>query len=113
VASERLIDEVQKNGVHLAWNDDTEQTLREAGATGKLVVAVREMAGVKADKVSPKAMTLPELLELVRAGVPNNRLITLVQERGVKFRLTPDAERQLRQAGAYEKLILTVREVAP
>ena len=46
-------------------------------------------------------------------GLPNNRLINLVKERGVKFRLTPDAERQLRQADAYEKLILTIREVAP
>ena len=45
--------------------------------------------------------------------MPNNRLINLVKERGVKFRLTPDAERQLRQADAYEKLILTIREVAP
>ena len=46
-------------------------------------------------------------------GVPNNRLINLVKERGVKFQLTPEAERQLRLAGAYEKLILTIREVAP
>jgi len=45
--------------------------------------------------------------------MPNNRLVGLVKERGVKFRLTPDAERQLRQAGAYEKLILTIREAAP
>ena len=113
VESERLIDEVQKNGVRLTWNDETEQTLRAAGASGKLVVAVREMAGVKADRVAPKAMTLPELLELLRGGVPNNRLMDLVKERGIKFRLTPDAERQLRQAGAYEKLIIAIREVAP
>ena len=82
---------------------------RKSGNTS----AVREMAGVKADRVAPKAMTLPELLELIRGGVPNNRLMDLVKERGVKFRLTPDAERQLRQAGAYEKLIVTIREVAP
>jgi len=113
VESERLIEEVQKNGVRLEWNDDTEQSLREAGASGKLVVAVREMAGVKADRISPKAMSLAEILGLVRAAVPNNRLVELVKERGVKFRLTPDAERQLRQAGAYEKLILAIREVAP
>ena len=37
----------------------------------------------------------------------------LVRERGIRFRMTPDAERQLRQAGAYEKLIITIREVAP
>jgi hypothetical protein len=43
---------------------------------------------------------------------PNNCLVELVKERGVKFRLTPDAERQLHQAGAYEKLILAVREAA-
>ena len=30
----------------------------------------------------------------------NNRLMELVTERGIKIRLTPDAERQLRQAGA-------------
>lgn len=113
VESERLIDEVQKNGVRLTWNDETEQSLRAAGASGKLVVAVREMAGVKADRIAPKAMTLPELLALIRGGVPSNRLVDLVKERGIKFRLTPDAERQLRQAGAYEKLILAVQEVAP
>jgi hypothetical protein len=37
----------------------------------------------------------------------------LVKELGVKFRLTSDAERQLPQAGAYEKLMLAVREAAP
>jgi hypothetical protein len=44
---------------------------------------------------------------------PNNRLVELVKELGIKFRLAPDAERQLRQAGAHEKLIIATREVAP
>jgi hypothetical protein len=32
VASQNLIDEVEKNGVRLTWNDGTEQSLRAAAS---------------------------------------------------------------------------------
>ncbi len=53
-----------------------------------------------------------EVLDLLKSGVPPARVEGLVRQYGVAFELTPQAESQLRRAGAGESLLKAVRELA-
>ena len=76
VESERLIDEVQKNGVRLTWNDETEQSLRAAGAPSNRLMDLAKERGVKsrltpdAERQLPQAGAYEKLMLAVREAAP-------------------------------------------
>lgn len=55
-------------------------------------------------------LRLGEINDLLAGGVPNQRLIQLVQERGVGFHVDDPAVEQLRQSGANDDLINAIRK---
>lgn len=64
---------------------------------------------------APKArqpLSKNEVLDLLKSGVPPARVEGLIRQYGVAFALTPQAESQLRRAGAGESLLKAVREGA-
>ena len=62
---------------------------------------------------SAKPLTEPELIDLLKNFVPPARVAELVKEKGIDFSLSPQQEQELRQAGADDALIDSLRELAP
>lgn len=60
-----------------------------------------------------KPLSKSDIIDLLKGDVPAARVGELVQERGVDFEVTAEAERELRRAGATDDLIATIRSVAP
>ncbi len=77
-------------------------------ASGLLFAALTG-AGQQRRKPASKA----DLIGLLDAGVPSSEIEKLVRDYGVSFELTPEAESDLRKAGATDDLIKAVRAVAP
>jgi hypothetical protein len=59
-----------------------------------------------------KGLSHDQITELLAGGVPNTRLIQLVEERGVDFPWSGETEQKLRNAGAQETLIKAIRAAA-
>ncbi len=56
-----------------------------------------------------KGLAKDEIIRLLDAGVAPKRVEALIEDRGISFELTPQAEQDLRQAGADSDLIEVVR----
>lgn len=68
------------------------------------------LPGLKAQK---KALTKEDVLGLLTGDVPPERVVAIVRERGVSFKLTRAVEEQIRQAGGNDELLKAIRELAP
>jgi len=60
-----------------------------------------------------KPLLKDEVMELLKGGVSSGRVADIAHDRGINFELTPEAEDDLRGAGATDELIRTFRELAP
>jgi hypothetical protein len=58
-------------------------------------------------------LTKPEILKLVRRNVQEVRLLAVVRELGIDFRVSSDAADELRAAGASATLIAALRGLSP
>ena len=95
------------------FNPEVEEKLRAAGASQKLIQSVRYMAGAETPEEESQALSVSQILHLMEGGaVAKDRLFTLIQQRGVNFRLHRSTEDRLRQAGANEKLMRAIRDAA-
>jgi len=64
-------------------------------------------------QTSQKPLTQGEVIELLKGDVPPSRVGEIARGRGISFEVTAEAERGLRDAGASEDLIKTLRQLAP
>jgi hypothetical protein len=64
---------------------------------------------VAAAGAPPRPLRRAQILGLLAGGVSNERISTLVKERGIDFRPTPKYLRELREAGADRGLLAAVR----
>ena len=60
-----------------------------------------------------KAMSKNEVIGLLESGVDSAKVVGAAREYGIAFSVTPDAESQLRDAGATDDLIKVLRSLAP
>ena len=63
-------------------------------------------------QTSKKPMTKAEVLDLLENEVPSTRVDELVRAYGITFEVTPEVTSELRDAGAREDLIKTLREIS-
>jgi hypothetical protein len=61
----------------------------------------------------PKPLSKTEIVNLLEAQMPPDRLAEVARKRGIDFQVTPEIEKELRQAGATSELLTTLREVTP
>jgi hypothetical protein len=61
----------------------------------------------------PKALSKTEVVSLLQGAVPPDRIAEIVRKRGIDFQVTPETEKELRDAGATSELLGTLRELAP
>ena len=77
----------------------------KAGIGWKPAAASLQAAGAE----KPQPLTKQQLLELVVARVPNQRIAELLRDRGIDFQVDDDYVSTLRRAGANDQLITTLR----
>jgi hypothetical protein len=108
-----IIANVEDNGVNFPVNPGVEEKLRAAGASQKLIQSINYVAGTKVAAGDEQALSVSQLLHLLQGGeMSKDRIFTLVQQRGVNFRLDRATEDRLRQAGANEKLMRALRDAS-
>jgi hypothetical protein len=71
------------------------------------------MAGAKVSDADSQGLSLSQILHLLQGGdVSRDRVFTLVQQRGITFRLDRATEDRLRANGANEKLMRAIRDAS-
>jgi hypothetical protein len=74
-----------------------------------ITVFVSEATG----QAPPKPLSKDRIVQLLKGDVSPARVAELAHQRGIDFEITPDAEKELRNAGATDALITTLRGLAP
>jgi hypothetical protein len=59
-----------------------------------------------------KALSRNDVVSLLEGAVPSSRVAVLAKERGIDFEVDPAVESELRQAGASDELITTLRALS-
>ena len=93
---------VRERGIDFEPTDDDVQALRKAGAQDVLIAALHA--------VKPQPLTRDQVLHLLAGGVPIERAVMLVKQRGIDFLADEEYLSTLRLAGADDTLIAAVRE---
>ncbi len=62
---------------------------------------------------APKPLSKGDVIRLLKGDVSPSRVGDLARERKIDFEVTPEAEKELRQAGGDDALLAVLREVAP
>ncbi len=78
---------------------------------GLLIIAAGFASPITAQQ-SGKAMKLEEMIGLLESGVESPKVAEAAQEYGIAFEMNAEAERQLRDAGATDDLLKTLRKLA-
>jgi TonB family protein len=102
-----LVREVEARGVDFEMTTDAETALRDAGASAALVEAARKNYRGPVDRSEFQAMVYLSVLRPPR--FTNAEIVENVERRGVNFRLTPDDEARLAEAGARPEVIAAAR----
>lgn len=69
-------------------------------------------APAAAEAPNPKALSLQDILDLLKNFVPNERVATLVKQYGLKFSPTEEDLKKLEEAGADDGLLTSIRDAA-
>ena len=74
-------------------------------ALGKLVVLVLASLMVVAVRAAEKPLDVDDVTLLLLGGASTDRMVALIQQRGVSFRMTPDLAKKFHDAGADDLVI--------
>jgi hypothetical protein len=61
---------------------------------------------------STKPFSKDDVVQLLKGSVPAKRVGELALARGIEFQITPEVETELRQVGATDELLSTLRRLA-
>lgn len=108
---------IQNNGVDFQVTPDVEQELVAAGARPQMIAAAKSNyraptvatarttetntapTGTRLARPSGEPMSKTEVISLLSNGVPDERVRTNVEARGVNFKATPNDKQEIRAAG--------------
>jgi formylglycine-generating enzyme required for sulfatase activity len=102
--SAELANRIKEHGIDFDPTDDDLEALRKGGAQEAVIRAIRE--------VKPKPLTREQVGELVAGGVPSERAVTLVKQRGIDFLTDEEYVKTLRLAGGDDTLITALCEAS-
>ena len=97
------------------------KALTMAPGTAGLTAKIRQTTSAKeaeqriggSGQQQTKPLTKAQVADLLKSYDPPGRVAGFAQHRGIDFEWTPTIEAQMRQAGANDGLIQTLREIAP
>jgi tetratricopeptide (TPR) repeat protein len=98
---------IEQRGIDFAPTEDLLQALKTAGASDAFVAALR--AATKAPTSTRKPLSQEQIFSLLVGQVPSQRVIMLIQERGIDFDPTDDHLQQIRGAGGEDDLITALK----
>ena len=96
---------VKDRGIDFAADQDFLDSLRKGGANDAFIKGVQEESRPAAAPSAAKPLNRVQLASLVRSGIPDSRIATLLGERGVDFEPTDGFLQQLRTAGAGQETL--------
>jgi tetratricopeptide (TPR) repeat protein len=96
---------IQQRGIDFAPTEDFLQALKTAGASDAFVAALRPAKPPVNAASGKKPLSQEQIFSLLVGQVPSQRMITLVQERGIDFEPTDAYLQQVRQAGGEDDLV--------
>lgn len=105
-----VVEKVEETGIGFSPDEETLKRLQEAGASEAMLDAVRK-AGQKSQP--GKAVSYQDVMALLKASVPEARILEHLQASPTKFVLDADQEKQLRDLGASDKLIDAIKGNRP
>ncbi len=116
-----LVNFVRQRGVDFQPAPADEAQLKKAGASTALLAAIKNSYRAASQSspasvprvTSTKPLTKPELLTLLQAQTPVDRITAIARERGLDFRITPDVQSQLQAAGAGPDLVDSLLRLQP
>ena len=116
-----LVNFVRQRGVDFQPAPADEAQLKKAGASPALLAAIKNSYRAASQSspasvprvTSTKPLTTPELLTLLQAQTPVDRITAIARERGLDFRITPDVQGQLQAAGAGPDLVDSLVRLQP
>lgn len=103
---------VAQRGIDFALTDEFLQLLKTAGASDAFIQALRAARSPQPPPSSgggAKPLNEIQIISLVSGNVPNHRVASLVQERGIDFDPTDDYFRQLRNSGGDDELVAALK----
>lgn len=88
---------------------------RRARRTSGIAIALALAALISVPVVQAQKAKLTEtdIVKLLKGFVAPDRVATLAKDRGISFQVTPEVERLLREAGANDNLVGTLKQLAP
>jgi len=107
--SKVIISTIQQYGIAFKPTPQALEEFRKAGADKAVLEALR--AAWHED--TPKPLGDKEILVMVAEGVPNEKIVRTVQERGVDFQTSAEYLEHLRSLGATDVLINVLRAAIP
>ena len=99
---------IEQRGIDFAPGEDFLQTLKAAGASEAFLNALRA-AKPPEPASAKKPINQVQVFALLTGQVPNHRVATLVQERGIDFDPTDDYLQEVRLAGGEDELISALK----
>ncbi|HEV2349816.1 MAG TPA: SUMF1/EgtB/PvdO family nonheme iron enzyme [Terriglobia bacterium] len=78
-----------------------------------LVALVLGLGAVHLNAQARKPYTKEQILGMLKGEVAPQRVAVLARQRGIDFEITPQVESEVRQAGATDALLATLRSLAP
>jgi len=100
VSEEELKEQVEDHGVSFQFTDDVRKKLEAVNISRSLEELIAEMAG----GTMPGGLRERDITLLLQNGGPN-KIVKLVQERGISFRMDAKTEGRFRSAHANERVI--------
>jgi len=95
---------IEQRGIDFATAEDFLQALKAAGASEAFLEALLE-AKPSVSTSAKKPLNQVQVITLLAGQVPNHRVATLVQERGIDFDPTDDYLQEVRLASGEDELI--------
>jgi hypothetical protein len=86
---------------------------KSAAIVAALILCATILTSAGYAQTARKPLSKSEIIELLQNEVPPGRVEELARKYGISFEVSPEAEKQLREAGATEALLNALRELAP
>ena len=99
---------IEQRGIDFEPAEDFLQGLKTAGASDAFLAALRVPKASK-PTAAAKPLNQVQILALMAGGVPNQRVVILVNSRGIDFDVKDDFVQQVSQAGGDAPLIASLK----
>ncbi len=104
IGDDVILSRLKENGIGFSADEKTLQTLKAAGASEKVLSALKGMTP-SSKPADAKALSFDELLKLVNLKIGDEVILKRIKDSGSRLDLTPEQVKQLKDGGASDLLV--------